>query len=71
MLDLIASFISSGLGVNLLYTMIGIPAVVALLVLIIPKNGRVIRDFLFMLVLVARTRPLKHILLGLMVISDF
>ena len=52
MLDLIASFISSGLGVNLLYTMIGIQAVVALLVLIIPKNGRVIRDFLFMLVLV-------------------
>ena len=66
MLDLIASFISSGLGVNLLYTMIGIPAVVALLVLIIPKNGRVIRDFLFMLVLVVN----GALALGLLRLDD-
>ena len=66
MLDLIASFISSGLGVNLLYTMIGIPALVALLVLIIPKNGRVIRDFLFMLVLVVN----GALALGLLRLDD-
>ena len=66
MLDLIASFISSGLGVNLLYTMIGIPAIVALLVLIIPRNGRILRDFLFMVVLVVN----GALALGLLRLDD-
>ncbi|MDO4733302.1 MAG: proton-conducting transporter membrane subunit [Bacillota bacterium] len=48
MLDLIASFISSGLGANLLYTMIVIPSVLALVILLIPKRGELLRSALFL-----------------------
>lgn len=52
MLNLIASFISSGLGANLLYTMIVIPSILALVVLFIPKSGKALRSSIFMLALV-------------------
>ncbi|MBQ6809048.1 MAG: NADH-quinone oxidoreductase subunit L [Firmicutes bacterium] len=66
MLDLIASFISSGLGVNLLYTMIVIPSVLALLVLLMPKAKVSFRNLLFLLALLLNAA----LSLGLLKLDD-